>query len=328
MGDIRKVKLSEIRENPVALRAVNQESESYLGLVSSMKEKGFMGAIIVREKTDDDSGKKFLELVDGLHRFSAAKDAGLDEINVDVTSLTDDETLEAQILHNIHKVETKPIEYTRQMLRILARNPLMTEAELGKKLAKSITWVAQRLSLTKIGDEKIQSLIDEGKINLTNAYALARLPVEEQADFLDRAMTEAPEVFVPATQKRVKELREAARKGKDAEEAKFEPVAHLQKMKDIKSALDDGKVVTALIQKHKVAKPVDAAMLALKWALHLDPESVAAQESVWQEKKQARDEKKKTRAAKRASDLAAKKKKEADEAATEAAKAKEAVEGK
>lgn len=325
MGNIRKVKLSEIRENPVALRAVNHESESYLGLVDSMKEKGFLGAIVVRERTDEATGKKFLELVDGLHRFSAAKDAGIEEINVDVTNLDDDQTLEAQILGNIHRVETKPIEYTKQMLRILARNPLMTEAELAKRLAKSTTWVSQRLSLTDIADEKIQSLINEGKITLVNAYELAKLPVEEQADFLDRAMTENPEVFVPAVKQRVKELKEAARQGKDAEEAKFEAVAHMQKMKDIQLAVADSKLFTALVHKHKITDPIQAAILAVKWVLHLDPDSILAQEAEWKAKKVAREEKKKERDAARAAKKADEAKKKADEAAKAAAEAQENV---
>ena len=323
MGDLRKVPLSDIRENPVALRSVNHDSEGYLGLVASIKEKGFLGAIIVRERTDDESGKKFLELVDGLHRYSAAKDAGVTEINVDVTNLSDDETLEAQILGNIHHVETRPVEYTKQMLRILARNPLMTEADLAKRLGMSITWVSQRLSLTKIGNEKIQKLIDEGKICLLNAYSLAKLPVEEQANFVDRAMTEDAETFVPTVNKRVKELKEAARQGKDAEEAKFEPVAHMQKLKDIKAALDDPSLVTALVG--KIKSPIEAAMVALRWALHLDAASVASQQAKYEEKKKAREDKAAARAAEKAEQIAEKKKKEAAEAATAAATAKEAL---
>ena len=323
MGTVRKAKLSEIRPNAVALRSVNAESDSYLGLVDSIKEKGFMGAITVRESTDDETGKKFLELVDGLHRFSAAKDVGIEEINVDICDFDADEVLEAQILSNIHHVETKPIEYTRQMLRILARHPLMTEAELAKKLARSITWVQQRLSLTKIADDKIRQLVDDGEINLMNAYQLAKLPVDEQANFVDRAMTENPETFVPAVKQRVKELKEAARQGKDAAEATFSPVAHMQKMKDIKAALEDGKLVPALVKKHKITDPVKAANFALRWALHLDPDSLAVQEAEWQEKKDNREAKKKDRELARTQKRAADAKKKSDDAAKVAAEASE-----
>lgn len=328
MGNVRKAKLSEIRPNPVALRSVNPESDSYLGLVDSMREKGFMGAITVRERLDTETRKKYLELVDGLHRYSAAKDVGILEINVDICDFDEDQVLEAQILGNIHRVETKPIEYTKQMLRILARNPLMTEVELAKKLARSITWVQQRLSLTRIADDKIRQLVDDGEITLMNAYQLAKLPVEEQANFVDRAITENPETFVPAAKQRAKELKEAARQGKDASVAAFVPIAHMQKMKDIKIALDAGKFIPALLKKHKVTDPVKAGNLILQWSLHLDPDSVSVQESKWQERNAAREAKKKERELARTQKRATETKSKADEAAKIAADATEKAKAK
>jgi ParB family chromosome partitioning protein len=197
MGDLRNVPLSSIRENPVALRTVNRTSEEYLGLVQSIRQKGFFGAITVRCKTDPETGQEYFELVDGLHRFSASKDAGLTDISVDVTKLNDDAVLEAQLMANIHKVETRPVEYSQQLRRILARNPLMTEAELADRLGKSAAWIGQRLGLTRITNSEIQRLVNEGKIPLSNAYAMAKLPSEEMAQFVDRAMTEGADKFFP-----------------------------------------------------------------------------------------------------------------------------------
>ncbi len=36
--------------------------------------------------------------------------------------------------------------------------------------------------------KKVARLVDEGKINLTNGFALARLPLEEQEQFIDEAV--------------------------------------------------------------------------------------------------------------------------------------------
>ena len=173
---LQVIKLSDIRENPVALRTVNRDSEQYLGLVESIRSKGFIGAISVRKQIDSETSAEFFELVDGLHRFNASKDAGLETINADVVSLTEDQVLEAQIMTNIHKVETRPAEYTQQLKRILNRNPLMTESELAVKLGKSPSWIKDRLSLGKITNPDITALINDGKIVLSNAYALAKLP--------------------------------------------------------------------------------------------------------------------------------------------------------
>ena len=325
MGQLRTVPISQIRENTVALRSVSRESEDYIGLVESMRNKGFMGAITVRPQKDSETGEEYFELVDGLHRFNAAKDAGLEEINVDVVSLDEDQVLEAQIMTNIHKVETKPAEYSKQLRRILTRNPLMTESELATKLGKSPQWIQQRLNLNKIDNEKITGLIDEGKITLSNAYALAKLPPEEMDDWVDRAMTESPDEFVPKVNDRVKEIREANRKGKDAGEQEFQPVAHLQKLRDIKSELEENEIGPELIKRNNVSTPQEAFTLALKWVLHLDPDSVEEQKQKDEERKKQREEAKRQREAAKQEKEAEKKRKEAEEAAQAAEEAKSAL---
>jgi ParB family chromosome partitioning protein len=328
MGELKAVQISEIRENPVALRTVNRESEDYLGLVASMQQRGFMGAITVRPQKDPESEEEYYELIDGLHRFAAAKDAGISEINVDVVDLNDDLVLEAQIMANIHKVETRPAEYTQQLKRILARNPLMTEAELASKLGKSPQWIQQRLSLTKIDNEEIVTLINEGKIGLANAYALAKLPVDEQAAFVDRAITQPPDEFVPAVNSRVKEIREANRKGQDATKAEFQPVAHMRKMKDVKLELDNPEIGPALIKETGTKKPVDAFELAIQWILHLDPNSVEVQKAEYEERMKKKEEAKKAATLKRAKAAKEKADAKADYAAKKAANAEAEAEGK
>lgn len=312
--EMKHIPLSDIRENTAALRSVNRESEKYIGLVESIKEQGVLNAISVRQKDDPETGVEFYELVDGLHRFSASKDAQQETIPCLVLTLTNGQVLEAQIMANIHKVDTRPADYSKQLRRILAMNPLMTEAELAKKLGKSPTWISERLGLNKIADDNISNLINEGKVSLANAYSLAKLPPDEQADFLDRAMTLAPDEFVPTVNARVKEIREAGRQGKDADDAKFEPVAHMQKLTDIKAELVSGEVAKAL----KVKDP-ESFKAAVQWCLHLDTISVQAQVAKDQERRSQREEAKK----KKALDAAQKKKDKADKAAKEAAKAAE-----
>jgi len=321
---LQTVSISEIRENPVALRTVNTESESYLGIVASIREKGFMGAICVRPQVAED-GSRYFELVDGLHRFAAAKDAGLTEINVDVKNLNDDQTLEAQIMANIHKVETKPVEYSQQLKRILIRNPLMAEGELAKKLGKSPQWIKERLGLNRIDNEVIVELINEGQINLTNAYALAKLPAEEMADFSDRAMTLDPKEFVPQVNARAKEIRDAKRAGKDAGPAEFVPVAFMQKIGAIKDELENGSIAEVLIPESGAKTAADGFKLAINWILHLDPKSVEAQKAKDEERQAQRKAAKKIRTVEKAEKKAADDKAKAEKSAKLAEEAKEAA---
>lgn len=312
---LKTIPLATIRENEVALRTVNRTSEKYLGLVESIKTKGFLGAITVREKSDNESGETYFELVDGLHRFNAAKDAGVENINVDVVSLNDDEVMEAQILTNIHKIETKPIEYSRQLVRILNRNPLMSEAELANKLGKSAQWIKDRLGLNKISNEGIATAINDGVIKLANAYALAKLPNEEQGNYVEAAANQQPDEFIPMIKQRVKELREAARQGREANPQEFQPTAHLQKSGDIKAELTKGEVAKVLCS--GLDSAVEGFQAAIKWVLHLDDKSVEAQKADYEARQKAKDE----RADKRKKEAAKKKAEKAKEAAIEAEKA-------
>lgn len=267
------IKTAEIRPNPVALRTVDKQGEGYIGLLDSIRTKGLLSAPTVRAQPDGT-----YELVDGLHRYTALCDLGIKDVTVIVTDLDDDGVLEAQIITNIHRIETKPVEYSQQLRRILARHPLMTESELGVKIGKSGQWVSERLGLNKIADKNVAALIDEGKIVLTNAYALAKLPANEQEDFLTRAMTLTPGEFVPAVNARIKEIREANTKGKDAPAAAFEPVQHLRKLTDLKAVLEDASIAGRVIAAAKPASVDEAFLLGIKWALHVDP--ISAEEQV------------------------------------------------
>lgn len=307
MGQLKTVAISSIRENEVALRTVDRQGEGFLGLVESIRQVGVMNAITARERKDAETGELYLELIDGLHRFTASKEAGLTEIPVNVIDLKEDQILEAQIMANIHRIETKPVEYSQQLKRILNCNPMMASAELAGRLGKSPAWINDRLSLNKITNPDVAALIDEGKIVLANAYSLAKLPESEQADYVERAITLKPEEFVQLVQTRMKEIREAKRQGGTAAPAEFQPVAHLQKMSDLKAAVDNKQFVSKLVS--GISDPVEAALQALKWALHLDPASVEAAKAADAARKQAAEEAK------------ARKKAERDAAKAEEAKA-------
>ena len=306
MGDLKKVPVTSIRPNPVALRAVDKEGEGFLGLMESIRQRGFMGAITVRSAIDPETQVQCYELVDGLHRFTAAVAVGLTEIPVDVTTLDDDQVLEAQIMANVHRIETKPVEYTRQLIRIVNKNPLLTTAELATKLGKSPAWLQERMSLQHIKNDEIAAAVNEGRIPLANAYMLAKLPEEEQSQFVDRAITASPSEFIPAVKSRIKELTDAKRKGQEAAEAIFTPVEHLRKLSDIKEARLNN--TSKQVCKQEGATTAEEGFIAaLNWLLHVDSQGVAEQK--------AKDE------ARRAEQKAAKDRAAAEREARKAAKA-------
>jgi ParB/RepB/Spo0J family partition protein len=310
-GEFKIVPLANIEENKVALRSVNKQDEKYINLVDSVRKEGILNPILVRAVSETPG---HFRLIDGLHRFSAAKDAGIEQVPVYIRNMSDAEILRAQIMANVHKIETRPVEYTKQLLRILAGDPLLTIAELAGQISKSPAWLNERLNLIKL-NPKIQALVDDGKVNVSNAYGLAKLPPDEQMNFLERAMTQQPGEFLPTVGSRVKELRDAARKGKDASPEGFVPVPHIQKLSVLKDELDTPQIGPALVKETGVTSAADGFALGVKWVLHMDPKSVEAGKAKYEERKAEE----KANKDKRAKEREEKKAKEAAEKAAEAA---------
>jgi ParB/RepB/Spo0J family partition protein len=311
LTELKHVNLDLIHEPDEALRKVDKTKEEYVGLVESIRIQGVMNPITVREIQDPDTKDTIYGLVDGLQRFSASKDAGKETIPCHVISCEDGELIEAQIMANVHKIETKPVEYSRALLKILQNNPLMSRTELANKLAKTGAWISDRLGLLKL-TEAIGKLVDEEKINLSNAYALAKLPQEEQPDFIDRAMTMTPQQFTPTVNARAKEIRDAKRKGKDAAPEEFQAVPLLRTRKELVEELENPQIGPALCGEFK-PKSADAAFaLGVAWALTMDPRS--------QEFQKARDEERRAELKrKKEQSSLERKKKRAEEAAAKAA---------
>jgi ParB/RepB/Spo0J family partition protein len=267
----KRIPVSRIRKSEVALRGVQRQSEKYQLLLDSVKKRGVLQSLLVREQVDPETGTTFYGLIDGLQRYTAACDAGVEDVPANVVTMDDAEALEVQLITNLNRIETKPADVSKHLLRILSRNPFMTKQQLAERCSQSLTWVDQRLSIDNLKDE-IKQLINEGKIHLTNAYALSKIDPEEQMAHVEAAMTESPKTFVPRMKQRAKEIRDAHKSGKDASPAGFTPVQHLQKVSDVKKELEGGlPTVSALLKEYGLpAEAIEGAKIALLWVLHFD----------------------------------------------------------
>ncbi len=318
MSSLLTVNLSEIKENPVALRALDRENEQYLNLVQDVKRRGVITPITVREQSED--GEVYYEICDGLHRFSAAVDAGISTIDVSVKDLSDAEVEETQLVANLVRVDTKPVDYTKHLLRMMSRNPFLTVPELADRISQSEAFISQRLSLLKL-DASIQQLVNEGEIKLVNAYQLAKLPPEEQHNFTDAALTQKPAEFVPAVQARAKELRDFKRAGKESGDIVWEPIAHCRKMGELKAEFANGEVGPAICAAEGCESAAEGFAAGIAWVISLDTASVEAQRSKNEQRTSEREAAKIRRTAERE----AKKATAAAEKAEEAKAAAEAM---
>jgi len=258
-----------------------------------------------------------------MHRLLAAKDAGLEEVPCTICTMDDATALEASIMANVHRKDTSPSEYRSALLAILTLHPMKTEADLAKDLGKSPSWIANILRLNKIENDEIMALIDSGDINLSNAYAMAKLPSEEQPNFITDAQTMSPAEFIPKIQERVKEIKDAKRNGENAEAPTFSPAEFMQKLTVIRDARESGSVGAALIAETGATTAEQGFALALNWALNADPFSVAEQQAKWEAREAVKAEKKRAKAVEKA----AKTKEKAEAKLAEAAKAEADIAG-
>ncbi len=315
MSEMATVQLTEIKENPVALRAVDRENVQYLNLVQDVKRRGVITPISVRQQQDGDDS--YFEICDGLHRYSAAVDAGLTVIDVVIKNYDDAEVEETQLIANLIRVDTKPVDYTKHLLRMMTRNPLMTMSELGSRISQSEAFINQRLSLLKL-DPAIQALVNESEIKLNNAYALSKLPPEEQHNFTDAAMTQKPAEFVPAVQARAKELRDAKRSGKEASDVVWEPTAHLRKLGELKAEFANAEVGPAIVAAAGCETAAEGFAAGIAYAISLDAASVESQKAKADQRIAERDSAKIRRKAEAEAKKAVKAAEKADAAQAEA----------
>jgi len=272
---IAMISVDEIKEGPVALRTVDTSSEKFQGLVDSIKINGLENSISVRKEGDQ------YMLIDGLHRLYACRQAGLEMIPCLVKDISESEVLAAQIMANVHKIETKPVEYSAQLRKILSMNRTMTISELAGQLAKSTQWVNERLGLLKLCD-RAKELVDGNKITLTNAYALAKLPFEEQEEWTDRAQTLAPNEFVNQAAARVADIKKAKRQGKESAPAEFQAVARMRKLGEIKEAVHNTQLAASVCEAEGVEDAPSAFLAGVKWCLNLDTASIDAAKAKWE----------------------------------------------
>jgi ParB/RepB/Spo0J family partition protein len=291
---LKYVPVDEIMESPEALRTVDEEKVEFSEMVESVKRQGVLNPISIRPMPN---GK--FSLIDGLHRFTAAKRAGLTEIPCKIMDIDEAKTLEVQVVANLMKVDTRPVEYAKHLTRMLSYNPLMTLSELAGKINKSTSWLDQRFGLLKLPDT-IKEMVDGGSIGLSNAFMLSKLPAEEMGNYLDRAQTMQPTEFGPLVKSRCKEIQEAKRQGKDVAEETFVPVAHLRKTSEIKDEMDNSKVADQLVRDCRISTAVDGFKLGIKWVLNMDPTSIQAAQAAYEARKTQVNQAKERRAAERA----------------------------
>ena len=166
---INKLSLSVIVPNKYQPRK-NFEEESLEDLTNSIKERGIIQPIIVRESNSDNS--KY-EIIAGERRWLAAQKAGLYDIPVVVTEADDLKSLEFAIVENVQRHDLNSIEEALGYKRLIDEFSYDQE-KVSKFIGKSRSYITNALRLLNLPAEVLE-LIESKKISAGHAKILVGL---------------------------------------------------------------------------------------------------------------------------------------------------------
>ena len=151
-------------------------------LAESIKLHGVIQPIVVRKISDK------YEIIAGERRYKASVMAGKTTIPAIVTTLDDKNSAEVALIENVQRQDLTPIEEAISYKKILDMGYINQE-ELGAKLGKKQSTIANKLRLLNLSEE-VQEALMENKISERHARSLLKLNENDQITMLNRIVNE------------------------------------------------------------------------------------------------------------------------------------------
>ena len=161
--------ISELKPNKYQPRKIFDEA-SLVELTNSIKERGIIQPIIVRNVNDDKS--KF-EIIAGERRWLAAQRAGLHKVPVVITEADDLKSLEFAIVENVQRHDLNPLEEA-QGYKSLIDEFSYDQEKVSKFIGKSRSHVTNSLRILTLPEDVIK-LIETQKLSAGHAKILVGL---------------------------------------------------------------------------------------------------------------------------------------------------------
>ena len=154
------------------------KSESLEELGKSIATMGIISPLLVR------ASKGGFEIICGSRRFKASQLIGLKTLPCYVREVGDNEIVELQISENLDREDVHPMQEAEAIEKLLLLD--FSLDDIAVKLAKSKTFVVQRLALNGLRSEW-KKKFKKNEVSLTVAILIARLTKEHQKTMLDLA---------------------------------------------------------------------------------------------------------------------------------------------
>ncbi|MEO7064270.1 MAG: ParB/RepB/Spo0J family partition protein [Dokdonella sp.] len=180
-GELRTLATSALQPGKYQPRQ-NIDPERLEELAASIKAQGLIQPVVVRA-----IGRDRYELIAGERRWRAAQLAGLSEIPALVKVVADQSVVAMALIENIQREDLSPLEEAHALARLIEEFEL-THQQAADAVGRSRAAVSNLLRLLDLPAE-IKRLLDERKLDMGHARALATLP-EKRAVALAREAAE------------------------------------------------------------------------------------------------------------------------------------------
>ena len=267
----KEVPIQHIMRPKTSLRPVRRDSPEYVELTESVRKDGILQPILVRPCGFDGYHGYHYEIVEGWHRYEAAKENGLETMPVIIRELTDDEVLVIQLKCNAIRPKTQTFEYARRLKLLMSRGN--TIVQLSSLIDKSQSWIRDQLQLNRLCEEA-RTPVEQGEIKMQAALALANLPEDLQPKFVDDAVALEQPQFVERAQHALRDFKAYLQRVHEEDKADGVVQPHLRAVNVLKREAAKPTNATDVLKAAGAKTALDGWRVALAWVFSIDPVSV------------------------------------------------------
>lgn len=197
---LEKIPIDSITSTSLNPRNVHRAKKGIDSLVKTIRKSGVLQPIKVRPQGDH------YELVYGLRRYLAAKEATLEKIPAQIAELSDFDAAKESFYENNQRKDLNPLERAEHFKVMLQLQQSPNKKRLAKELDVNRTVLQRYFKILDLPDE-IKKLVTEEKIKEREAYELALLG--ENPDLQRKVAREVAndKVTAAGVKKRAKQLK-------------------------------------------------------------------------------------------------------------------------
>jgi len=269
---VKNIAIAQILPPRFMLRPVRKHSIEYIELVDSIRDNGLLNSILVRQHPHFND--KY-EIIDGLYRYTACQEVGLDEIPCLLYSeeLTPEKFLSLQIQCNAVNPETGDYCYAKYLKRIIdIREEIgapISIMELSRLAGKSSGWVNTRLKLLAL-NEDIAEAVDNKEITLGKAVILTQVTSKiKQDEFFKVASKYTTREFELLVGEYIEKQRADLDISNNLNYYKAEITPRIHSMDELLIELDNLSEIPQIIIKKGLTNATDIVRITLEWVLNL-----------------------------------------------------------